>query len=119
MVERVVTSGGAERRELAHAEEPLKSISAKSLSESEPSPLSEEIQLSLPDFKAPSQLGNDWQSDTDDSTTVASTSLVRRKPTRRAGKRAKHRPCHKRWKELAQAQADGGETSQQVAIEIE
>jgi len=39
---------------------------------------------------------DDSDSSLDDVTTVASTTLARKKPTRRAGKRAKGRPCHKR-----------------------
>lgn len=39
---------------------------------------------------------DDGQYSLDDCTTVASTTCVRKKPTRRGGKRAKGRPCHKR-----------------------
>lgn len=41
--------------------------------------------------------------DTDESTTIANSSLAEKRRTRRAGKRARGRPCHRRGKEGAQA----------------
>ncbi|CAK0896834.1 unnamed protein product, partial [Prorocentrum cordatum] len=50
--------------------------------------------------------GAGW--DTDESTTVANSSLAQRR-TRRAGKRARHRPCHMRGKEAAAAEPGAGD----------
>jgi len=59
---------------------------------------------------------DDGQSSLDDFSTVASTTLARKKTTRRAGKRAKGRPCHKRGFDAATSVADFGTAGAEAGV---